>query len=112
MNIYRKAISKLKRITASVGEELGEIQKSEEEGKETPCYMDCANENELIDAYGCGIITKKQLEDGKQYFKDIEESKGKGHEDYKKTLEILNDAIGWLYQAETDDENEAKRKDK
>lgn len=107
MNIYRKTIAKLKKIAKSVQKEYDKALRNK-----TLVYMDCKNENELLDAYGGCCITRKQFEKGKEFFKEARKSKEIGIRDYEGTLKTLKEAVAELYELESDDEREAEYKAK
>ena len=74
--------------------------------------MDWASEDELLDAYGCVCITRKQLEEGREFFKEASKSKEICLRDYEGTLKTLKEAVAELYDLEGDDEREAEYKSK
>lgn len=112
MNVYRKTIAKLKKIMKSVQDEYDALMENMKKEEEPLLYMDCANENELLDAYGGSCITRKQLEEGKEFFKEASKSKDIGLRDYEGTLKAIQLAINELYELEGDDEREAEYKAK
>ena len=112
MNIYRKAITKLKKVLKSVQDEYDELLENMKQEEEPLLYMDCKNEEELIDAYGGGCITRKQLEEGREFFKEASKSKDIGLRDYEGALKTIKEAIRELYELECDDEREAEYKTK
>ena len=112
MNIYRKTIAKLKKIMKSVQDEYDALLENMKQEEEPLLYMDCASEDELLDAYGGGCITRKQLEEGREFFKEASKSKEIGLRDYEGTLKTLKEAVAELYELEGDDEREAEYKAK
>lgn len=74
--------------------------------------MDCASEDELLDAYGGGCITHKQLEEDREFFKEASKSKEIGLRGYEGTLKAIQEAVTELYELEGDDEREAEYKAK
>ena len=112
MNIYRKTIAKLKKIMKSGQDEYDALLENMKQEEEPLLYMDCANEDELLDAYGGGCITRKQLEEGRKFFKEASKSKEIGLRDYEGTLKTLKEAVAELYDLEGDDEKEAEYKAK
>lgn len=111
MNIYRKTIAKLKKTMKSVQDEYDALLENMKQ-EEPLLYMDCASEDELLDAYGGGCITRKQLEEGREFFKEASKSKEISLRDYEGTLKTLKEAVAELYNLEGDDEREAEYKAK
>ena len=105
MNIYERTIRKIGKIVADTEKELESI-----DGGEIPPYLDCDNENELLDAYGGGFITKKQFEDGCKYFAEAQESIAYKGRDYRLVLKALREAITTLTEYMEDDREDRKWK--
>lgn len=115
MNIYGKTIARLRKIRNATQDEYEAILKTMKQDESEPLvYMDCANEEELLDAYGGGCITRKQMEEGKEFFKQAKKSKEIGLRDYESVIKALGYAIDEIYGLEEEDEmmekaNEKKR---
>ena len=92
MNIYRKTIAKLKKTMKSVQDEYDALMENMKQEEQPLLYMDCASEDELLDAYGGGCITRKQLEEGREFFKEASKSKEIDLRDYEGTLKTLKEA--------------------
>lgn len=105
MDIYERTIRKIGKIVADTEKELESI-----DGGEIPPYLDCDNENELLDAYGGGFITKKQFEEGCKYFADAQESIAYKGRDYRLVLKALREAITTLTEYMEDDREDRKWK--
>ena len=105
MDIYERTIRKIGKIVADTEKELESI-----DGGEIPPYLDCDNENELLDAYGGGFITKRQFEEGCKYFADAQESIAYKGRDYRLVLKALREAITTLTEYMEDDREDRKWK--
>lgn len=91
MDIYERTIRKIGKIVADTEKELESI----DSGK-IPPYLDCDNENELLDAYGWCCITKEQFEEGCKYFAEANESIACKGRDYRLVLKALRRTIATL----------------
>ena len=63
-----------------------------------------------MDAYGGGLITKKQFEEGCKYFADAQESIAYKGRDYRLVLKALREAITTLTEYMEDDREDRKWK--
>lgn len=106
MDIFDKTIVKVTKIIDS----NEKIIKAVNEQK-IPPYLDCDNEKELIDAYGGGCITKRQLEEGKKYFADMDKSISDNGRVYRLISSILINCIRNLRECQYDLGEEEKKTD-
>ena len=105
MDIYERTIRKIGKIVADTTKELESI----DGGKIAP-YLDCDNENELLDAYGWCCITKEQFEEGRKYFAKAQESIAYKGRDYRLVLKALRGTITTLTEYMEDDREDRKWK--
>lgn len=105
MNIYERTIRRIGKIVADTEKELEII-----DGEKIPPYLDCDNEKDLLDAYGGGCITKKQFEEGCNYFADASESIAYKGRDYRLVLKALRGTIATLTEYMEDDREDRKWK--
>lgn len=101
MDIYERTIRKIGKIVADTEKELEII-----DGGKIPPYLDCDNENELLDAYGWCCITKEQFEEGCKYFAEANESIACNGRDYRLVLKALRETIATLNGYEYDDRDD------
>lgn len=101
MDIFDKTIAKIGRIIS----DNRKMYEAVNEEKIAP-YLDCDNENELIDAYGGGCITKRQLEEGKEYFASMTENVSNNGKYYRLLIGILSDCVTKLRECQYDLRNE------
>ena len=105
MDIYDKAIIRIGRIISDNQKAFKAIDR-----EEIPPYLDCDSENDLLDAYGGGFITKKQFEEGCKYFAEAQESIAYKGRDYRLVLKALREAITTLTEYMEDDREDRKWK--
>lgn len=105
MDIYERTIRKIGKIVADTEKELESI-----DGGKIPPYLDCDNENELLDAYGWCCITKEQFEEGCKYFADAQESIAYKGRDYRLVIKALSGTIRTLAEYMEDDREDRKWK--
>lgn len=106
MDIFDKTIKKVGRIIADNKKMFDAVIE-----QKIPPYLDCDNEKELIDAYGGGCITKRQLEEGKEYFANMTENLSNNGKVYRLIISILSDCVIALRGCQYDLRNE-KRNEK
>lgn len=109
MDIFDKTIAKIGRI---IGDNRKIYDAVNEE--KIPPYLDCDNERELIDAYGGGCITKRQLEEGKKYFASMAESISDNGRSYRLLIGILSECVTKLRDCQYDlrDEKENEKENR
>ena len=105
MDIFDKAIIRIGRIISDNQKAFKMIDE-----EKIPPYLDCENENELLDAYGGGCITKKQFEDGCKYFAEAQESIAYKGRDYRLVLKALRGTITTLTEYMEDDREDREWK--
>ena len=105
MDIFDKAIKRIGKIISDNQKAFKAIDR-----EEIPPYLDCDNEKELLDSYGGGCITKKQFEDGCNYFAEAQESIAYKGRDYRLVLKALRGTITTLTEYMEDDREDREWK--